>query len=50
METKMVDKNLLEIIKIKTNPEYRGQGVAEDLSRFVFEYAREKKYKILPTC
>ena len=40
----------MDIFHTFTDPELRGQGLAEQLTQAAFEYARKNGLKIIPTC
>jgi len=40
----------LDVRTISVPESYRGRGIAEQLARFVFEYAKNRGKKIIPTC
>lgn len=44
------DDNTLSIDSTFVDPEFRGQGVAEQLTDKVVELAKENNYKIVPVC
>ncbi|MFB3056602.1 MAG: GNAT family N-acetyltransferase [Ignavibacteriaceae bacterium] len=33
-----------------TPPEYRGKGIAKIVVEYAFNYAKENKFKVIPTC
>lgn len=44
------DKESLDIYSTYTPPQLRGQGLAEKVVLAAFEYAKEKKIKVIPSC
>jgi len=42
--------NIWDIHQVIVPEEFRGQGIAEKLTLHVFEVARERGIKIIPTC
>lgn len=47
---RVLDKGTVEYLRVFVPPEARGQGAAELLTSFAFDYAVEKKLKVVPTC
>ncbi len=46
----LVDKVTMNMIKTYVPPELRGQGIAAEVVHAGLEYAKEKGFKIIPTC
>jgi predicted GNAT family acetyltransferase len=44
------DKETLDLYSTYTPPQLRGQGLAEKVVLTAFEYAKEKKLKVIPSC
>ncbi len=44
------DKDSLDLYSTYTPSELRGQGLAEKVVLAAFEYAKEKKLKVIPSC
>lgn len=44
------DNETIDLYSTFTPQQLRGQGLAEKVVRFAFEYAKEKKIKVIPTC
>lgn len=44
------DKETIDLCSTYTPPKLRGQGLAEKVVLAAFEYAREKKLKVIPSC
>ena len=44
------DKNTMDLYSTYTPPQLRGQGLAAKVVLAAFEYAREKKLKVIPSC
>ncbi|MBI4174935.1 MAG: N-acetyltransferase [Candidatus Aenigmarchaeota archaeon] len=40
----------MDVFHTFTDPELRGQGLAEQLAQAAFDYAKSKGLKIVPTC
>jgi predicted GNAT family acetyltransferase len=47
---KMADERTMDFHHTETPPALRGQGLAEKVVEAGMEYAREKGYKVIPTC
>jgi len=45
-----LEGNIIDILKVEIPTEFRGMGLAEKITLHVFSYAKEKGYKITPTC
>ena len=45
-----VGEEVLDFKDTYVPPEHRGRGVAADLARAAFEYAKEHGYRVIPTC
>ncbi len=44
------DKETIDLYSTYTPSELRGQGLAEKVVLAAFEYAKEKKLKVIPSC
>ena len=44
------DKETLDLYSTYTPPQLRGQGLAEKVVLAAFEYASDKKLKVIPSC
>lgn len=44
------DLNIINMIKTYVPPELRGKGIAEKIVNAAFLFAKEKKYKVIPSC
>jgi predicted GNAT family acetyltransferase len=44
------DKETLDLYSTYTPTQLRGQGLAEKVVHAAFEYAKEKKLKVIPSC
>jgi uncharacterized protein len=42
--------NVITFIHAYTPPEYRGKGIAAQVTKFALDYARENKLKVIPQC
>lgn len=42
--------NKMDLFHTFTDPELRGQGLAEQLTQAAFEYAKKNGLRIIPTC
>lgn len=40
----------MDIFHTFTDPELRGQGLAEQLTQAAFEFAKKSGFKVIPTC
>lgn len=45
-----LDNNILEILSVNTPPELREKGLAEKITLYAFNYAKENNLKVKPTC
>jgi hypothetical protein len=45
-----VGDDTLDFTDTYVPPQHRGRGVAAELARAAFEYAREHGYRVIPTC
>lgn len=46
----MANGTTLNLLHTEVPPSFEGKGVASALARFAFDYAREKGYRVTPTC
>ena len=46
----LIDKETMNMIKTYVPPELRGHGIAGEVVHAGLEYAKEKGYKVIPTC
>ncbi len=44
------NKEMLDLYSTYTPPQLRGQGLAEKVVLAAFEYAKEKNFKVIPSC
>ena len=44
------DKETIDLYSTFTPKQLRGQGLAEKVVRFAFDYAKEKNLKVIPGC
>jgi predicted GNAT family acetyltransferase len=44
------DKETIDLYSTYTPPQLRGQGLAEKVVLAAFEYAKEKNFKVIPSC
>ncbi len=42
--------NIMTIIHVYTPPEYRGHGIAAEVTKFALDYCRDNKLKVIPKC
>lgn len=40
----------INILRVFVPPVFRGQGLAKELTVEAFEYAKSKKYQVIPSC
>jgi len=45
-----IDDNVMELYTTYTPPNLRGRGLAEKVVRAALEFAKENKYKVIPSC
>jgi len=45
-----LEGKIMDILKVKVPAEFRGMGLAEKITLHVFNYAKEKCYRIISTC
>ncbi|MCL6494319.1 MAG: N-acetyltransferase [Ignavibacterium sp.] len=45
-----LDNNVMDIYTTYTPPNLRGRGLAEKVVRAALEFAKENKYKVIPSC
>ena len=44
------DKETIDLYSTYTQPQLRGQGLDEKVVLAAFEYAKEKNFKVIPSC
>lgn len=47
---RMHDKDTMNIFRVYVPPEQRHQGLAAKVAKAALNYAREKNFKVIPTC
>ena len=45
-----IDGNVIDFEHTYTSRELRGRGIAPDVVKFGFEYAKENNLKVIPSC
>ena len=45
-----INGNEMDIFHTFTDPELRGQGLAEKLTQAAFEFAKKNSFRVIPTC
>ena len=45
-----INGNKMDIYHVFTLPELRGRGIAEQLAIAAFNYAKQKKIRVIPSC
>ena len=46
----LIQDNTLNLVHTYTPPQLRGRGLASEVVKFAFEYAKQNNLKVIPTC